>query len=76
MLSEHIRLLMERSKFISRNVSATYLARGPQSGRGGHGTGGCGGGHNGGAAMLNYGWDKRLIANGEHEFSVHELKKN
>ena len=50
MLTEHIYMLTERSKFSSRIFLATYAARGNQPGRGDHwevghgGYGGCGGG--------------------------------
>ena len=55
MLAEHVSMLMERSKFRSRNFLATYAARGPRSGRGDRGRGGCGGGgvRGGGGSMLN-----------------------
>ena len=37
MLDEHIRMVMERINFSSRNVSATYAASGNQPGRGDYG---------------------------------------
>ena len=75
MLAEHIRILTEHSKFSNRNVLATYAARGNQSGRGDHGRGGRngGGGHGGSVGMLNGEWDKRGIANGDHDFAFHKL---
>ena len=47
---------------------ATYAARGPLSGRGDLGRGGCGGS----GGMLNSEFDKRGITNGDHDFAVHK----
>ena len=68
-------MLTERSKFSSRNVSATYAARGnrPVHGDCGKGGRGGGGGRGGSDSMLNGEWYKRGIAKGDHEFAVHKL---
>ena len=75
MLAEHILMLTECSKFSSRNVLSTYEARGSRYGHGDRGRGGYGGGgrRGGSSAILNGEWDKRGIANGDHDFAVHKL---
>ena len=74
-LAEHIRMLIEHSKFSNRNVLATYAARGNRSGnvdcrRGGRNDGG---GRDGGASMLNGEWDNSGISNGDDNFAVYKL---
>ena len=68
-------MLTERSKFSSRNISATYTARVPRSRRGDIVRGGCGGGcgRGDGVGMLNGEQDKRGISNGNHYFAVYKL---
>ena len=75
MLAEHIHMLKEHSKFRNCNVLATYAACGKQPGVSDRGRGGrnVGGGHGSGAGMMNGEWDKRGIANGDHEFAVQKL---
>ena len=75
MLAEHILMLTECSKFSSRNVLSTYEARGSRYGHGDCGRGGYGGGgrRGGSSVILNGEWDKRGIANGDHDFAVHKL---
>ena len=54
---------------------ATYASYGNRPGRGDCRKGSCGdgGGRSGGAGMLNGEWDKRGIANGDHDFAFHKL---
>ena len=62
MLAEHIHMLLEHSKCSSHNVSATYAACGPRSGRGDcrRVARGGGAGRGGSAGILNGEWDKRV----------------
>ena len=77
MLAEHIRMLMERSKFSKRNFLETYAARGNQPGCGDHGRGvrsGCGGGGRVvSAGMLNGELDNRGVDNGDNDFAFHSF---
>ena len=75
MLAENTHMLTEHSKFSNCNVLAAYAACGNQPGCGDHRRGGRNGGGScdGGADMINGEWDKRGIANGDHDFAVHKL---